>query len=671
MYRINKITSNPTVDFAAEELKKYLRMMMPEAGDIAIAYAFGAPVQTGGICLGLMQDFSLDTSDAADVALDDILYIDVDGAQNGVIAGSNPRSVLLAAYRYLRECGCRWLLPGVDGEYIPVCTPNAVKYRKMADSRVRGWCNEGAEFQQSMLAAIDLVPKLGMNVFMTEFVNPKAYYNSYYDRWKTAGARPPEPVDADTTLQWKRACEAELAKRGIQFHDVGHGWTADPFGIDSSEGWAERDESIIPEGARQYLAEVNGRRGFYKGSPLVTQFCMSNPEARAIVARAVADYAERHQNVDFLHVWLADFWNNQCECEVCRQKLPADWYIALMNDIDRELSARGLPTHIVFICYTETIFAARDIKLEKPQRFSMLFAPITRQYYESVPREVPHYERMTYKLNDLRFPDSAGEYLMYGGECRDTYRVKSFVYEYHFTNNQYCNPGNMDYARLIHEDVKAYRHHGYDGIIEDGTQRNFWPNGFPLYVYAETLFDGDADFDVMVKDYYQSAYGDIWREVVDFMYDLGKCVSMKYLHGKERIDKTVSRLYNPAFTEGLRHIPEKIRAFRPFAEAHRCRPKRPQTVCMKLLLNYLDFWEGVSKSLILASIGEDIRGAALAYHDFYDEFIKSEPELELYLDYVNISYIFGDKHFYGSRAEIPENPKTAKRSDAVGGIPQD
>ena len=30
MYRIYKITSHPTVDFAAEELKKYLRMMMPE-----------------------------------------------------------------------------------------------------------------------------------------------------------------------------------------------------------------------------------------------------------------------------------------------------------------------------------------------------------------------------------------------------------------------------------------------------------------------------------------------------------------------------------------------------------------------------------------------------------------------------------------------------------------
>ena len=72
MLSINKITSNSTVDFAAEELKKYLRMMMPEAGDISISYA---PSAKSGFRLGLMQDFGLCVSDAEDTDLDDILYI--------------------------------------------------------------------------------------------------------------------------------------------------------------------------------------------------------------------------------------------------------------------------------------------------------------------------------------------------------------------------------------------------------------------------------------------------------------------------------------------------------------------------------------------------------------------------------------------------------------------
>ena len=99
MYHINKIISHSIVDFAAEELKKYLRMMMPEGGDVKIAYD---PEAKCGFRLGLMQDFDLDVSEARDVSLDDILYIDTDEC-GGVIAGSNPRSVLLAVYEYLRH----------------------------------------------------------------------------------------------------------------------------------------------------------------------------------------------------------------------------------------------------------------------------------------------------------------------------------------------------------------------------------------------------------------------------------------------------------------------------------------------------------------------------------------------------------------------------------------
>ncbi|MBR2387500.1 MAG: hypothetical protein IKB02_01885, partial [Clostridia bacterium] len=139
MYKIYKITSSPVVDFAATELKKYLRMMMPRCGEISIEYN---PSATDGFRLGLMQDFGLDVSEAPDVELDDILHIDTD-ENGGIIAGDNYRSVLLAVYRYLTINGCRWLFAGVDGEYIPVKDIEPVKFHKMADCRYRGQCNEG------------------------------------------------------------------------------------------------------------------------------------------------------------------------------------------------------------------------------------------------------------------------------------------------------------------------------------------------------------------------------------------------------------------------------------------------------------------------------------------------------------------------------------------------
>lgn len=96
MYRIYKITSDHVVDFAAEELKKYLRMMMPRCGEIVIEYK---PDATYGFRLGLMQDLGLDVSEARDTELDDIIHIDTDN-EGGIIAGSNPRSVLLRLRKY-------------------------------------------------------------------------------------------------------------------------------------------------------------------------------------------------------------------------------------------------------------------------------------------------------------------------------------------------------------------------------------------------------------------------------------------------------------------------------------------------------------------------------------------------------------------------------------------
>ena len=56
MLCINKMRANPTIDFAAEELKKYLRMMMPRCGEISISYEPEAP---DGFRLGLLEDFGL------------------------------------------------------------------------------------------------------------------------------------------------------------------------------------------------------------------------------------------------------------------------------------------------------------------------------------------------------------------------------------------------------------------------------------------------------------------------------------------------------------------------------------------------------------------------------------------------------------------------------------
>ena len=114
MFSINKLRADHVVDFAAEELKKYLRMMMLDCPEIDIHYA---PDAKDGFRLGLLEDFGI-PFEGKDPAKDDVVHIDTD-ERGGILAGSNMRSILFAVYRFLKLNGCRYFAPGVDGEFIP------------------------------------------------------------------------------------------------------------------------------------------------------------------------------------------------------------------------------------------------------------------------------------------------------------------------------------------------------------------------------------------------------------------------------------------------------------------------------------------------------------------------------------------------------------------------
>lgn len=627
MYSINKITSDHVVDFAAEELKKYLRMMMPRCGEIAIKYDRGA---TSGFRLGLMQDLGLDTSESDDTTLDDIIHIDTT-EEGGILAGSNPRSVLLAVYKYLTLNGCRWLFPGVDGEFIPITEVKPTSYHKMADCRYRGQCNEGAEAQHLMMDEIDFTPKIGMNIFMIEFDNPKVYYDWYYDHRYNDDNRPPEPVDADTTLQWKRQCEAELSKRGLQFHDIGHGWTMESFGIDTTAGWVANDKNPIPEESREFVAMVNGKRELYGGVALNTNFCMSNPEARRRVVKKVSDYAELQTNVDYLHVWLSDGFNNHCECPECQKKIPSDWYIMLMNEIDEELTRRELDTRIVFICYLDTTWPPATVSVKNPKRFSLLLAAITRDYSKPVTPNLDFckVELTEYKRNDVTLPKSVDEYLAYGKRWRDWCGVQSFVYEYHYWWPQFRDLGLFSLAKLIYDDIRGYKSNGLNGIVEDGSQRSFFPNGFSFYVYASTLFDTSVDFEELKRDYFSHAYGEDWRCVADFFEKLGEAVDYNYLVTPSAEGGAFKR---PDIADKISSVKGIVADFKPFVDAHKNMPKRVETVMYRLLDKYLEYTLGVTEALALKALGKDTEALA-AFETFKSAFGKYEVEMERCFDF--------------------------------------
>jgi len=627
MFQIKKMRADHVVDFAAEELKKYLRMMMPECGEIDILYA---PEATDGFRLGLLSDFNL-PSEAEDPVLDDVIHVDTD-LNGGILAGSNPRSVLFAVYRFLRLNGCRWLYPGIDGEYVPVADIQPQKYHKMADHRFRGHCNEGAESQQCMMETIDFYAKQELNVYMIEFDNPYYYYNTYYSHSLNTANRPAEPVTFDQVKQWKRQCEVEISKRGLQFHDMGHGWTADPFGLPSTEGWKSiPDQAITPE-QRECLAMMKGVRGLRNGVALNTNLCMSNPKVRTTMAKAIADYAEKHSNVDYLHVWLADGSNNHCECENCQKARPSDFYMMIMNELDEILTEKGLATRIVFIAYVDTLFAPEKVFIKNPQRFSLLYAPITRSYTSSITEESVIPEAPDYVRNNWERPKAAEANLSHLRQWQKNWKGPGFSYEYHYWRQQYYDPGLMYISRRIYEDIRSLKVMGLDGFVEDGSQRSFFPNGFHIYIYAEALMDRNCDFEAVKDDYFQHIYGESWKEVKAFLQKVTDTFDFIYMTGEGSADARKGTHFNPAWAEKLPAIKALAAEGKAIAEAHLAMPNRPQTVSMRLLLRHAEYIEGYAEFIAAKAQGNDAE-AKEKFEAFRDAFGRHEFEIERYFDH--------------------------------------
>ena len=635
MYHIYKVASNTVVDFAAEELKKYLRMMMPRCGDIPIAYK---PDATEGFRLGLMADFGLSTAEETDAPqLDDIVHIDTN-ENGGIIAGSNDRSVLLAVYEYLKKNGCRWLFPGVDGEFIPIRDMKPVQYHKKADMRYRGQCNEGAESQQIMLESIDFTPKVGLNSYMLEFDIPKIYYDWYYNHRYNTENREPEPVSEDTVLQWKRVCEVEFAKRGIMMHDMGHGWNAEPFGISSVGGWNKDEENPIPEETRQYLAELNGVRGLHNGIALNTQFCMSNPKARKIVIDYICKYAETATNVDLLKISLADGQKGHCECPECRKMRPADWYVVMLNELDEEMTARNLPSRLGFSSYSDTAYEPEYEHIKNPSRFMLTFAPITRSYTYSAPIH-PRVEKLTPYIRNVsgRIP-TLEESLHRFDLWREKAACDTYVYDYYFWKHQFYAPGVFSLAKRIREDVFAYRDNGFHGMVVDGSQRCYFPNAFSFYVYGSVLFDNDLTLEQLTEDYFSHAYGDQWQTVVEFLQEIDRLMPQTYLEALHTASKPLN-FYKPEMEEQLLSVEGVAKKYAAIFDQHRNMPYRVQSVAMRLMRRYTDFCTGYAKFMALKCLGKDAEAKENAIA-FLDDFGKWELAMEHYYDHFMVRNAF-------------------------------
>lgn len=568
--RLVRVGNSPIINFAAKELKKYLKMADNTiVVDEVIRKEFRGDEETLTlkVCPKLPERLGIQ-----DPAMDDGYEIKVEN-DHGVIKGTNERSVLLGVYRYLRELGYAFTRPGTGGERVPeqLKKEYQIYVFEKAAYRHRGVTIEGADTYQNILNMIDFLPKAGMNEYFIQFWVP----GTFFERWYFHDNNPllaKESITREDVEGFVASLEEEIQKRGIIYHKTGHGWTCEPFGVEGTT-WDNTRVYDLSEETKKYFAEVNGKRELWGNVPLNTNLCYSNPEVRSKIANAISDYSKKNPQIDVIHFWLADGSNNHCECENCRKKRPSDWYVQMLNEVDAKLTESGnTKTKIVFLIYVDLLWEPMEEKLKNPDRFILMFAPITRYYGVNYSDSEPYTgELPEYRRNHLDMPKNLSQNLARLSRWQDQFKGDSFIFDYHLQWAYCADPGMRNAAENIYKDMAYLKNMGLDGNVSCQVQRCFFPTGIGIRALSDSLWNPEVSFEDMEKSYYTECYGEDGDAIREYLKQLSDLFTVyRYYHRLKPVSKEEesadTRPYGLNYVKSAAEVKELVDGMVPFFE---------------------------------------------------------------------------------------------------------
>lgn len=625
-WKLTQIGTDPIIAFAVDELQYYLRKMNRASRVTRILTDGYHDVNEHSLYIGRDPAFVPLLPSVEDPYRDDAIYINVSGGA-GIITGTNDRAVLIAVYRYLRELGCAFLRPGKDGDVIPRCVPESqpVYLRETPSYRHRAVCIEGAVSYEHVADMIDWLPKVGMNGYYIQFAKP----HQFFRRWYSHAGNPNMEEEPITDLEldgMHDQLRADIAKRGLLHHAVGHSWTCEPFGVPGN-GW-NITTTEPPESIAACLAKVNGKRDWWGGIPLNTNLCYSNPAVRSTITTAITQYCEEHKEVDYLHFWLADASNNHCECDRCKE-LPADYYIMMLNELDEKLTAKGIDTKVVFLIYVDLLWAPKRETIKNPDRFTLMFAPITRTYSSSFTvsdEEVNAVEVPAYEKNKLTMPRSVAENVAHLRKWQEAFKGDSFDFDYHMMWDHYNDPGSIAVSRGMNEDMKNLAKLGLNGMNSCQVQRAFFPTSLCMLTMAETLWNKDTKFADMVRSYFSKAFGADGSKVWRYLNTLSERFDPVYQRGESPVvDMAKARIFSD--------IPAYINSFLPVIHRNIANVENSATVkkSWEFLLYHAQACVLFAEACEFRAAGQQ-EDAATKYELLMNYFHQIEPEIHAVFD---------------------------------------
>lgn len=498
-----------TTRFASEEFIRLMKKADPTAS---------VSVEEGG-ALKIGLDSSIPLPAVKDPALDDAIAVKVEN-MGGYISGSNPRSVLFAVYRLFAEAGATFLRPGRDGEFVPEINSAklCVRVWEAAASRYRGICIEGSCGYEHIVNMVDFAPKLGMNIIFTQLWRPTFAFKRWYGN-KKSPSYVPSVLSEKAEDEAVRGYGAEITRRGLNHHRMGHGWIPSILGEECGTWHELSREGLLREEDRELVAMINGKRVLHKGSAVDTSFCYGNPRARGLIVEEVLKYAEAHPETDTLHFWLADQPNNQCECELCRDTLPSDYYVDMLNELDEALTEKGITTRIVFLAYLELFWTPKRARIKNPDRFILLFAPIRRPYERPLSAQTEG-EPFKFSRNNWANPCSNFSALHYLNEWKSQFPGECILFDYHLMWDMYNDLTGVSTGTLLGVDMAELERNGMCGMISCQGVRVGIVGALPMLIMSRALWNGKTDPESETEEYYRASYGedaDVCRRSLDLI----------------------------------------------------------------------------------------------------------------------------------------------------------
>lgn len=516
--------TDQTVEFALNELQKYLYAIDETIEIDPFCYETYNPNRKNA--LWLIVDPAL-APKVDNPAVDDAFRISIKDNE-GVIAGTNSISVLIGVYSLLKKLGCKWIRPGRDGEIIEQkkLQPLFFEYEEKADYRFRGIDLAVAISTRTAIDLIDWLPKEGMNHYFVELLDPETIFKRF-DGYKG--------LDSEDYKATFREFAREAKKRGIKRHGAGHGWHIETLGYHDHNSVSGLTDADFTEEQHSKMALRDGKRGLYLGHNLFgTQLCYSQKEIRDSIVGQIVDYLKENPDVDYLHFWLADGCNNHCECEECQKHRPSDWYVMMLNDLDRRLTEEGIESRIVCLIYVDLLWEPVEFSIQNPDRFILMFAPITREYDSSYSDFDKPAEKTPYIRNKLIWPASAAENIVYLRDWQEKQlKGDSFLFDYHLMWNQYKDPSFRNVSRVIYEDMYNLKNLRLGGNISCEVFTCQIPNDFPHRIMARTLWNRDVDYYEEEKQCYKETYGLDSDAAFEYLCKLADAFSLIYRYYKD------------------------------------------------------------------------------------------------------------------------------------------